>query len=288
MNKIIRSAFLLLVLFLPFCVPSTAAAGALPPDSQLQVTFFNVGKGDCILLRQGGKTMMIDTGYSETAPMVLSKLTQMKAASIDCLLLSHYDKDHVGGAAQIITSLPVGVIYGPDYTVEKKAYKEFIRTLKDKDITSHILSEETVKFQLGDMGIALYPPMRTNYMTSNDSSVICVVTFGNKRFAFMGDATDIRMKDFLMACDSKYDFVKLPHHGMFLRKSAPFKAFLKTANPEYCVITDSPEYKEEKALLLMLEIYGVKKTYQTRYGEISLISDGETITMSQDVSAAQQ
>ncbi|MDO5562869.1 MAG: MBL fold metallo-hydrolase [Synergistaceae bacterium] len=282
MNKTLKTTLMLFVISLFLAAAArTFAFETLSPDAQLQITIFNVGKGDCILLRQGGKAMMIDTGYIETAPMVLSKLKDMGVISIDCLLLSHYDKDHVGGAGQIITELPVGEIYGPNYTKDKKAYRKYVEALKDKNIAPHILTEGAVKFHIGGIGVALYPSIMSEGMVSNDYSVICVVTFGEKRFVFMGDATDKRMTDFLRVCGPKYDFMKLPHHGMFLRNSAPFKELLKTTNPEYCVITDSPEYKDNKGLLLMLDVYGTKKTCQTRHGEISLTSDGQTITMEQ-------
>ena len=39
--------------------------------SRLKVTFFDVGKGDAILLETEGETMLIDTGYDDTADVIL-------------------------------------------------------------------------------------------------------------------------------------------------------------------------------------------------------------------------
>ena len=71
------------------------AAAAEPAGDPLRVTFFDVGKGDCILVSRGGCSVMIDTGYAETADNVAAAMRQQGIDHLDALILTHYDRDHV-------------------------------------------------------------------------------------------------------------------------------------------------------------------------------------------------
>ena len=93
------------------------------------ITSIDVGKGDCILIQTGDRndpvTVMIDTGYKETADDVLNYLRKQDINKLDALIITHYHKDHVGGAAAILKGVPVGKVYMPDYEGTKKVYEEF-------------------------------------------------------------------------------------------------------------------------------------------------------------------
>ncbi len=268
-------SFKICILFiLVLCLPGAAFA-----ENQLEITFFNVGAGDCILLRQGGAAMMIDTGYRETAPEVISKLNEMGVENIDCMLLTHGDKDHIGGAAAILNSFYVGKIYFPHEKVNTPQYEEFAAAAEDADITPTILSRD-VSFFVGSMLVTLYAPKKYIGMVPNDYSVIASVRFGSNKFLFMADATSRRMEDFLPLCACRYDLMKLPHHGYFLRESAPFKKLLSAARPKIGVVTDGKIHPVGRDLALMLEIYRVK-VYETKNGDVTVTSDGNSVEVSQ-------
>lgn len=268
--------YALLVFFVLFGGASAAFAQG---GGQLEITFFNVGAGDCILLQQGGSTMMIDTGYETTEPEVAASLDAMGVKSLDCLLLTHYDEDHVGGAAGLLASFDVREVYGPDYKGKSREYQAYEAVLKTSGIKSSILKEET-HFTVGDMDVTLWPPQKRLGMVPNEYSIFCSVKFGNRRFLFTGDALDQRMTDFAAAVDGHYDFIKLPHHGMFLAKSAIFRRLLSLARPRYGVITNSPQFPITSDLALLLEVYRLK-TLETKNGSVVVKSDGDNIEMYQ-------
>jgi len=281
-----RKKFLLFcaVAFAVLCLlvinDKTAMAQSVTTDD-LKITFFNVGKGDCILLRQNGHSMMIDTGYKETAQNVLDEMEHMGVSSLDCLLLTHYDKDHAGGAPSLLTHIPVSAVYAPDYVQEKgKAYKNYQNTLKQTKIKPILLQEPT-EVQIGNLYITMYPPHKHEGMTPNDHSVVSTVKFRNQKFLFMGDATDQRMTDFLSeAAPEKYNLMKVPHHGLFMIQIPVFRKLVTETKPDYCIITDSAKYKLNNDLDLYLELCHVKP-FRLRNGEISVVSDGFTTTVSQ-------
>lgn len=81
------------------------ACGGAAAEAIFRITVIDVGKGDCILVQTGDAadpvTVMIDTGYKKTAEDVLEYLSGHGIAKLDALIVSHFHKDHVGGAAKI-------------------------------------------------------------------------------------------------------------------------------------------------------------------------------------------
>lgn len=100
--------------------------GGLPT---LTVTFLDVGKADCILLEAEGRAAMIDAGNQGDAEEILALLSAKGISSLDFLLLTHLDKDHIGGADALIENVPIGTIYAPDYDKGNKQYDQYIAAL---------------------------------------------------------------------------------------------------------------------------------------------------------------
>ena len=271
--------------FLKFCLAAAllfacAAAGwAGDKSGELAVTFFDVGKGDCILLRQGGHAMMIDTGFEETEASVEASLDRLGVKSLDCLLLTHYDKDHVGGAAGLLEKLDVKRVCGPDYVARGEAYDEFLAALEERDLRLETVRKQTA-FRLGGLEVVFYPPLPHEGMVPNDYSVICSVKFGERRLLFLGDATELRMGDFLPFAGGRCDLVKLPHHGLWLSKSVNFRRLLTLTKPQYCVATNSAQYPLSPGSRLVLEIFRVR-ALETRDGPVNLLSDGRNLLVTQ-------
>ena len=67
----------------------------------VRVSFIDVGKGDCILLQSGQSAALIDTGYDRTSNGVLSFLRGRGVDRLEFLIITHYDRDHVGGIRAI-------------------------------------------------------------------------------------------------------------------------------------------------------------------------------------------
>ena len=117
LSLLVTAAIVLFVLILKYL--SDRSQNDSDSDSiqkrQLRVDFIDVGKGDCILIRSENHTVMIDTGYKETADDVFDFLDSSGVSEIDALILTHYDKDHIGGAKEVLSRYQVDKIYVPDY-----------------------------------------------------------------------------------------------------------------------------------------------------------------------------
>ena len=129
----ILAAALLAALPLTGCgskAPKTdPAADPQADDGTLSAVFFDVGKGDCILISGGGQYLLIDAGYEDTAPYILKELGSRGVDKLDAMVITHYDKDHVGGADTVLRGIPVGRVMIPAYEGGGKQYKELMAAL---------------------------------------------------------------------------------------------------------------------------------------------------------------
>ena len=268
----VRNVFGGLLLLLVFAAVSWAGG------SPLEVTFFAVGKADAVLIRQGGAVMLIDTATSEDAPYVVSRLREKGVERIDSLVITHMDKDHVGGAALVLASFPVGAVYQSNHRKESRYYQSYTAAAAACGIHPTVVRED-MKVSLASLDITMHAPEEGAGMVPNDYSLMTSLIYGNVRLLFTGDATPRRLLTFLSGKPSHYDFLKVPHHGMLNTKSRPFMKLLREITPQYAVITDSRRDDLRAKVSLLLEIYGVRRVLMTDNGDVELTTDGDSLEL---------
>lgn len=249
--------------------------------TDMSMVVFKIGKADAILLMSEGKTLLVDTGEDEDGEEVLEYLSDKKINKIDVMLLSHFDKDHVGGADKIIEGIEVGTVYQPDYPKDSGQYKEYTQSVKERGINTVAPTDE-LSFTLGGMEIFIYPPLKDYYEEENDYSLAATVVHGNNRFFFTGDAESQRMEELIeneegLEGGLAHDFLKVPHHG---REDEMLKDFISRVVPSVAVITCSAKNPPDEEVLEFLEESGIS-VYLTMNGNIYVKSNGEKITISQ-------
>ena len=254
-----------------------ASCSSTADTDKLSVYFFNAGKADACVISDGEHTVMIDTGESTLAADILSYFTQNKITKLDCLIITHFDKDHVGSASAVIENIDVDTVFQSNSPKESEYYTAYLNALESKSITPVTVSGD-YDFTLGDMVFSINGP-ETVYEKneSNNSSLITSLFYGDTSFIFMGDAQNDRLKDFIAQNSTTYDFVKIPYHGNFQKQ---LENLLENITPTYAVITSSEEEIEEEDMTNLLDEMGIKY-YLTRAGDITVTSDKTKITVTQ-------
>lgn len=82
----------------------------LPPEG-LRLTVLDVGQGDAILLETRAGAVLVDQGPPEAD--VAEQLRRRGIRSLSALILTHPQRDHIGGAADVLRRLAVGVVLDP-------------------------------------------------------------------------------------------------------------------------------------------------------------------------------
>lgn len=244
-------------------------------DKPLKILLFNSGKSDSILITYKDKVILIDTALESYSNEIINYLNNKKIKKIDYLIITHFDKDHVGGASKIIDNFDIKNVYQSNYIKTSEYYDNYINSLNKKGIKP-ITIENNYTFKLDDLNLTIYG---TNIVydsdTSNNSSLVTLLKYKSNSFLFTGDIENDRIKDFVNENINNIDVLKMPHHGRYNKQ---LKKLIDKTKPKYVVITTSNEEKEEDKTVELLNQKNIKY-YSTRKGKVLVLSDGKNITV---------
>lgn len=251
--------------------------------SRLKVTFFDVGKGDAILLETEGETMLIDTGYDDTADVILDYLEEEEIRDLDWLVITHFDKDHVGGADRILEAVEVERVLEPDYESDSGQTREYKEALEALGLEPEKVTD-TLVLDFPGTECTVYPPRQEDYEEEdNDFSLVISLRIGNEGFLFAGDCEKERLSELLAEKDLelRHQVLKVPHHG---REEKNSDKFLLAVSPEAAVITCSEKKEPDKEILELLSRLGAE-VYLTSEGTVTCVTDGSSLEFFQDEQA---
>ena len=251
--------------------------------SRLKVTFFDVGKGDAILLETEEETMLIDTGYDDTADVILDYLEEEAIGGLDWLVITHFDKDHVGGADKILKAVEVERVLEPDYESDSGQTEEYKAALEALELEPEKVTD-TLALDFPGTECTVYPPRQEDYEEEdNDFSLVISLRIGNEGFLFAGDCEKERLSELLAENDLelRHQVLKVPHHG---REEKNSDKFLLAVSPEAAVITCSEDQEPDKEILELLSQLGAE-VYLTSEGTVTCVTDGSSLEFSQEEQA---
>ncbi len=268
------AAVVILCGMLAGCISCTAAA---EEDGSLHMTFLDVGKGDCILLEKDGSFVLIDAGYEETADEMISFLKKAGVDQLDCFIITHYDKDHVGGAAAVAENFSIGKIYLPGYESEEELYIALMDVISEKSLPAENVTED-ISFTLADVSYELYAS-EIEYVfddgdkegNDNDVSLVIAVRWGDDSYLLAGDLEEDGIESYLEAGHGTFDVVKMPHHG---RKESNSDAFIESTQPKIAIITDSEDESVDKKIIKLLDAAEAEVYCASECGDIVVTGTG--------------
>ena len=202
---------------------------------ELTVTFFDVGKADSMVIQSENGTVVIDCGEKGDGKELVKYLKDQDISTVDCLIVTHYDKDHVGGAAKLINKLEVKRVLGPYYQEFSEENDNFSDAMKNAGIEPEYIRTDR-SFELDGAEYTVYAPKEDNYGPDNDNdfSLVTKLKYYDTSFVFTGDAMDKRLAEVMDIGDC--DLLKVPYHG---RKLGNLDDFLDSITPEYAVVSTS-------------------------------------------------
>ena len=237
-----------------------------------EIDILSTGKSDFILIEIGEKFIIIDSGFYENSTKIEEFLNFKGVEEIDYLILTHNDKDHIGGAPIILDNFKVNNLIQADYEKSTVQYKNYIEAVERNNMHP-ILLHSNIVTNINGAKITIYPALNESYDKSNDYSIIVGIDYGNYSFLFAADAEDERMKEFIKENNRTYTFLKMAHHGIY---NDEVGSFLESVSPSYAAITCSYFMYPSRKLISLLDKYKIK-TFYTSSGDISIKSDGENI-----------
>ena len=206
--KKLFSIFLLMIL-ITGCSTTSTPNKEVSNNIKSQVTYINVGQGDSTLIQNNNQTVLIDAGHGDGYENAsLNYLKEHSINTLDALILTHCDADHINDAKNIIYQLNVKKIYMSSRTSSSYTYMKLLNTIKEKKkkITVPKVGDT---FQVG-VGSIEFIGVGEGAQNNNDSSLCMRYDDGYHRFVFTGDAAESMEKKLNKV---QCDVFQAGHHG---------------------------------------------------------------------------
>lgn len=178
----------------------------------LEIHFLDVGQGLSVFAASGGQTMLYDGGDRDYSSFVVSYLKEQGVDSLNYIIASHYDADHINGLVGAMNAFSVDTIIGPDYVHSSRVYESFINQAQElgKEIDH---PEVGTEYYLGNSKITILSP-KNIVKSSNNNSVAIKIENGEHTIIIMGDAEHAAEADILLSGIDLDCTVLVPgHHG---------------------------------------------------------------------------
>ncbi|WP_074833221.1 ComEC/Rec2 family competence protein [Ruminococcus albus] len=279
LKKFLCIAAAALTAFMSGCTAKTNKVSIDEVGKGLTIYSFKAGKADAELIYGDDWAVLIDCGEKGFGKHITAYMEEQGIKKLDYLIITHFDKDHVGGAAKILRSCEVGTVLQSNSPKESEEYDNYLEELKNQGITAQTVRED-MTFTLGEAVFTIDPPAQEAYEKepSNNSSLITEVTLGDVNMLFAGDAENDRLAEFTQNNNKTYRFVKVPYHGHWQKQLKPFAQSIKA---EIAVITSSDEEPEDKDTVDLFKKCGAE-VFLTRTDSVIAKCDGKNIAAEYD------
>jgi competence protein ComEC len=272
-------SFLLLINSLIFYTLYSANSG-------LTVAFLNVGQGDAVLVTApGGRQMLVDGGANNSLLRELGKIMPFYDRSIDVVLATHADLDHIGGLVEVLKRFQVDLFIRTNATSSSAVYQELENLIKEKNIKEEIISSPKTLTLGGGVEFAIiFPVQDVSGWETNEASIVGKLIYGQNSFLLTGDSPQ-KMEKFLVGRYGDFldsDVLKAGHHGS---KTASAEIFVSAVSPTYSIISAGLNNKYGHPSPEVLDIFTRLKeeVLQTLYlGTIIFHSDGQNLKILYD------
>lgn len=175
----------------------------------LRVTFLDVGQGDSVLLETPSARVLVDQGPPEAR--VAAQLARMGIHALSALVLTHPQRDHVGGAADVIRRLRVGAVLDPGLAATGPEREEAVVAARERKVPVRIVRAGT-RFEAGGLVLRVLWPSDPGVRSEdpNLNAVVLVASYGETDVFLPADAeSDVTARLPLGA----FEVLKVAHHG---------------------------------------------------------------------------
>lgn len=257
----------------------------------LEVNFFDVGQGDAIFIETPKRQqILIDGGPDSIILAKLAKEMPFWDRSIDLLILTHPERDHLIGLIEVLKRYKIDYILWTGIVKDTSEFQEWERLIEEEK------EKEGAQIKIARVGQRiscltwnvkqwaieiLYPFENLEgkvFKDSNNTSIIAKLIFKENSFLFSGDAYKSVEREILdKGANINSDVLKVGHHGS---KTSSSEEFIARVSPKIAVILagkENPYGHPHREVLETLTKYGIKILTTAKNGDIKIISDGITL-----------
>ncbi len=265
---------------------------AIHSKPALEVYFLNVGKGDSIFLRPpGSKGIIVDGGvatefFDAGTRIVAPFLFWAGVTTLDGMVMTHPDSDHIGGLACVVECVGAErILWNPVETASGHLEKIFAAA-REKKLPITAVNRDSPVIRYGDARLQFLNPPATLAQREdakwkiNNASVVIRLEYGETSFLLTGDLEHEGEEELLrQGAPLRADVLKIGHHGS---KNSTSVDFLNAVSPKIAII--SADYPKQGGLphddiLHRLASFGIHVYWTGRDGAVIVASDGRALSV---------
>ena len=215
----------------------------------LEITFLDVGQGDCILIRTPFRQHILIDGGGDSVywqqrgrnvglTTVVPYLRHRGIDHLDLVILSHPHEDHLYGLLAVLEHVSIGMAADSGQPHDTPTYRRYLELIEEKQIPYISLAAGDRLVLRGGVQLTVLHPRRFLTGTSSDlnnNSLVINLRYQGRNVLLTGDL-DLEGMEVLLGRGDLFpvDLVKVPHHGS---RAALFPEFYQAIQPQYAVIS---------------------------------------------------
>ncbi len=261
------------------------------PDQELHLIFCDVGQGDAILITKGTTQVLVDGGPNQKVLSCLANHLPFWDRTIEMIILTHPDNDHLGGLPDVIERYNVTQLLSHGLITESAIFWAFRDKIIDKKVPVYS-PKAGDKIQLGGFALKILSPQErmgnelvwqkgtdkqvlgalTYPIEPNEASIVTLLSYGDFDVLLPGDIGS--QNEGVIEIDKEIEVLKIAHHGS---KYSTSEDFLEQIKPKLAIISVGKNSfgHPTSEVLERLRNLDIKLLRTDINGEIEVVSDGK-------------
>ena len=222
----------------------TVVLGAAVYSHPLDAVVLDVGQGQSVALASEKQTALVDCGsansWYDAGGIAADQLITMGERSLDYLILTHYDSDHINGVEGLLSRMRVRTLLVPPGRDEDGLCEGVLEIAQAHGTTIRVVeTEETVP--LGSATLTVFPPIWEERSSDNENGLVVLAAADERELLITGDMDSTSERNFLKTYDlPDVEALVAGHHGS---KYSTSEDLLDAVNPEtVCISVGSNSY----------------------------------------------
>ncbi len=214
----------------------TVYLGAARYQSPLDALVLDVGQGQSVLLASDRHFALVDCGsannWQDPGEKAVHQLRTMGCRTLDYLILTHYDSDHINGAVKVLEHIPVSTLVVSELPEAGSQGDAVLAAAEARGTELRVLAAAE-HAGLGSASLTIYPPVSDG--EDNERGLSLLASAGETDLLITGDMDAATERRLLTSYDlPDIEILVAGHHGS---KHSTSDDLLEALSPETACIS---------------------------------------------------